>query len=265
MRRLFHAPLCALLFAGLTGAAGAIEVTLDDPELKACMERVVPEKSMTQEVTIKLTQGGEVVNTSTAELFWKRGENGMSRAIMRMTGPPERAGIAVLAIEKNKGEPELHVYLPEQRKARRVAGRTIDASMFGTDFSYEDFAHFQGMAEQNSVKRLEDQTIDGARQIVLEALPVGEGSKYSKILSFIHADHCVLSKIEFYAKNGTLLKDLAVTPEQVKEIGTRFIPHQVVLHDHKRNSTTELSIDKLEIDPELSDTMFSPTRFGASR
>ncbi|MSR15608.1 MAG: hypothetical protein EXR86_13835 [Gammaproteobacteria bacterium] len=55
--------------------------------------------------------------------------------------------------------------------------------MFGTDFSYEDFAHFQGMATDSNMTRLPDQDMQGHPSFVVETIPVSDGSKYSRILS----------------------------------------------------------------------------------
>ena len=256
---------CALVSCALSVAAGALDLGIDDPDIKDCMARTLPQKAMTQKLTLRLFNGTELINTSGAELFWKRSEAGRSKVIIRMTAPPERAGIAVLAIEREGSDPELSVYLPESRKARRVAGKTIDASMFGTDFSYEDFAYFQGLATENKTTRLADQTLEGMQNFVLETVPSGEGSKYSRIVSYINREQCALSKIEFFAKNGTLLKDLVVPHEDVRQIGARWIPHHVILNDHKRESRTELIVEEINIDPELAENFFSATKFGAGK
>jgi hypothetical protein len=253
--------LCAL--SPGPGHAALTDLPIDDPEVKGCLSRAMPEKSMSQKVTFQLFNGTDLVSTSSAELFWKRDDSGRSRALIRMTAPQDRAGLAVLATEREGTDPDLMVYLPETGKARRVAGKTIDASMFGTDFSYEDFAYFQGVATGSKTTRLEDQAVEGATNYVLETVPTTDGSKYSRVVSYINKEQCMVSKIEFFAKNGTLLKELIVPHDSVKQEGTRWIPYKVTLNDMKHNSRTELAVDELKIDPELSETMFSATRFGA--
>lgn len=229
------------------------------------MARALPEKAMSQKLTIKLFTGDAAVNTSSAELFWKRDEAGRSRAIMRMTAPPDRAGIAVLAIEREGPDPDLHIYLPESRKARRVAGRTIDGALFGTDFSYEDFSYFQGVASGADIVRGEDQEVEGVKHIVFTATPTADGSKYSRIVTFLDNARCALGRMEFYAKNGTLLKELQVPRGDVREIGTRWVPHRVILNDVKNDSRTEVVVDEISIDPDIDDSLFSPSRFGSAR
>ena len=264
-RRLSALMTIAFLIGCASPWAQAIELPLEDPAIKACITRTLPEKAMSQKLTLKLFNGGELVNTTQAELFWKKADDGKSRVLVRMTSPPDRAGIAVLAIERAAGDPDLAVYMPDSRKARKVAGRTIDASMFGTDFSYEDFAFFQGVATDSKITRLPDEDFEGAGNYVVEALPGGAGSKYSRIVSYINREQCVLTKIDFFAKNGTLLKDLSIPRADVHQIGTRWIPQRAILNDHKHDSRTEVVIDDIKIDPELSETLFSMTKFGAGR
>lgn len=243
----------------------AIELAIDDPAIRDCLARTLPEQAMSQTLTLRVFNGDEMINSSSAELFWKRADDGRSKVLLRLTAPAERAGIAVLAIERDGSVPDLSIYMPESRKARRVSGKTIDASLFGTDFSYEDFAYFQGLANTSKMTRLDDQDMDGVTHYVLELIPSAEGSKYSRLVSYLDRAQCTLSKIEFFAKNGTLLKDLMVPRVDIRQIGTRWIPHTVVLNDHKQGSRTELTVDKIQIDPVLEDSFFSLTRFGAGR
>jgi hypothetical protein len=68
-----------------------------------------------------------------------------------------------------------------------------------------------------------------------------------------------------YANNGTLLKELVVPRKDVHEIGTRWVPHRAFLNDVKNDSRTELVVDEIALDPEISDSLFSSSRFSSSR
>ena len=260
-----HTLALALGLALQAGSAGAAEVKIEDPELQACMARSLPQKAMTQKVTFTLYEGADEIDSTSADLWWKRGDDGLSKVIVRVTAPADRGGIAVLALEKPEGDPEFDVYMPETRKARRVAGRTIDASMFGTDFSYEDFSHFQGMATEGGMKRLANEQVDGVENLVVEVTPGSEGTRYSRIVTWVEKERCALTKMDFFAKNGTPLKGLTVPREDLKQMGERWVPHKIVLEDHKRGRRTELVVNEIAIDPDLNENMFSVTRFGAGK
>lgn len=250
---------CAL---GAGQAAAVPGLPLDDPELAACAEKLMPRQSFSQVLELNVTQAGAEASTIGAELFWKRDAQGLSRVVLRLTSPRDKAGLAVLTMEQKKGDPTFMVYLPETRKARRVAGKTIDGSMFGTDFSYEDFAYFQHTAAAGKVKRLEDQAVDGTAMAVLEAEPESASPRYSKVISWLDKGRCTLSRMEFYAKNGTLLKELSVPAAEVIDVEGRWVPQRIVLDDKKRGSRTELKVVSTKIDQPLNDALFNPITFG---
>ena len=262
-RRSLPSILLLAASAAAAGRAAALPaLPVDDPELAACAEKVMPRQSLSQVLEMKVAQGQAEPASTGAELFWKRDAQGLSRVVLRLTSPRDKAGLAVLTMEQKTGDPTFMVYLPETRKARRVAGKTIDGAMFGTDFSYEDFAYFQHTAAAGKVKRLEDQTVDGTALAVLEAEPGSASPRYSKVVSWLDKGRCTLSRMEFYAKNGTLLKELTVPAAEVVEVEGRWVPQRIVLDDKKRGSRTELKVVSTKIDQPLSDALFNPITFG---
>jgi hypothetical protein len=69
-------------------------------------------------------------------------------------------------------------------------------------------------------------------------------------------------KTQFFAAHGELNKELLATPDAIKQIGDRHVPHEVIMHDREKNTRTELIVEDVEIDVELSDAVFSPKRLG---
>ena len=220
---------------------------------------------MTQEIEVHVRDKDGPVSDSAVELYWKRFEPDGSRALLRFTDPPRRAGVGVLLIETEEPEPEMYLYLPELRQTRRVTGKTLAGSMLGTDFSYEDFAHFQGIALASEVKRIDDQDLDGRAAFVLETTPLDENSAYQRILTFIDQEQCIPVRMEFFARNGNLRKELVAHRDQVREVGNRFIPHRIVMSDLKQGSHTELVVVDVEVDPKLRDRFFEPAELEIGR
>ena len=115
--------------------------------------------------------------TIEAELFWKRGDDGRSRVLVRVAAPPDLRGSAFLYVERDGGKSDLFSYLPELGKVRRITGRTVSGSLFGTDFSYEDIARLQSLGEQVKVEKLADAEVAGRATWVLTApIPPESGS-----------------------------------------------------------------------------------------
>ena len=68
--------------------------------------------------------------------------------------------------------------------------------------------------------------------------------------------------MEFYAKNGTLLKELSVPAAEVVQVEGRWVPQRIVLDDKKRGSRTELKVVSTKIDQPVNEAMFIPATFG---
>lgn len=246
-------------------ARAAPEPRLADAELQACLDRALPERTMTQRFSIRVFDSTGSVAESRAVLYWKRFEDQRSRLLVRLSAPPMRAGIAVLAIERERTEPDMYLYLPELRQTRRVSGRTFSGSMLGTDFSYEDFAQFHGIVAASEVRRLSDEAYAGRPAYVVELIPQEESSSYSRVVSHIDQAQCLPLAIDFVGRDGAVHKELRVDLDSVHQIGGRYVPYKVVMHDHKQNSRTELVIDEVELDIEIRDADFAPSALATGR
>jgi outer membrane lipoprotein-sorting protein len=255
--------IALLLGSTLTFGASAIDMpTIDDPVIKACVERMMPAKTLSQGLTLRSFDDSGLIEESVAKLYWGRDEEGKSRGVIRLSSPPSRKGLAVLMIENDADEPKMYLYVPDLKRSRRVTGKQLATSMMGTDFSYEEFSHFQNTASDAQTKRVEDQTLNDISTYVFETTSTVPDPQYSRILTFVDQERCVPLQTQFFAPNGELNKELIATGDEIKPVGDRHIPHQVTMHDRKKNTRTELTIENVEIDIKLSDAIFSPKRLG---
>ena len=160
--------LLALIWVGsATPALAANCALIEDDAARACCDRNLPEQSMRQEIRMAVIDDKGTVNSIGAKLSWKRFEDGRARARVDLTDPARQAGTIVLLTERESEdgeelpEPEVVIYKPSERRDRLLTVTALSGEMFGTDFSYEDFAHFYGTDTDVNVVRLEDQELDG--------------------------------------------------------------------------------------------------------
>jgi len=222
----------------------------------------MPEKSLTQSIALRSYDESGLIEESIANLYWLRGQDDNSRAVIRLTAPPSRKGVAVLMIEREATEPKMHLYVPDLKRSRRVTGKQLATSMMGTDFSYEEFQHFQKAAADIATQRIEDQTLNGILTYVLETTPGTENPIYSRIVTFVDQARCVPLQTQFFSVNGDLSKELLTTLDEIKPLGDRYVPHLVTMYDRKKNTHTELAVENVEVDVKLNDGIFSPKRLG---
>ena len=236
--------------------------TISDPAIQACIDKLMPEISLTQNIILRSFDDSGLIEEQAAKMYWRREIGDKSRAVIRLTAPASRKGLAVLMVESDSLEPKMYLYVPDLGRTRRVTGKQIATSMMGTDFSYEEFSQFQKTAAETDTRRIEDQTVDGTPAYVLETTPGGGDSAYSRILTFVDQARCIPLETQFFGVNGGLSKELLAMPDEIKQIGDRYVPHHVVMHDRKKNTRTELIVENVEFDVELSDGIFHPKRLG---
>lgn len=250
-----------LLCTGLAGYSAsptaADASAIADPEVRACVERALPQHSMTQKVSLQVVEATETMREFSGTLYWKRFDNGLAKVLFRIDESPQHQGVAVLIVERSQGEPDIFMYLPELRSDRRISGAAVAGPLLGTDFSYEDFALLQYLAASGEERRLGDIDVDAHPAYVIEATPVVEESSYSRIKTFVDKAWCLPVITQFFGHNGSLSKELRIDRAEVRQSNERRVPFRSTMHNRKQNSRTVLAISSIEIDPDLPDNLFT--------
>jgi hypothetical protein len=249
----------AIFLASANLQAATDEAGPDDggPEIRACVDRALPELSMKQNLTVHVVGRSGRTRETTRTLHWKRFEDGFSKALIRIIAPVNEAGLAVLLLEREGIEPNIFMFTPELQRSRRVAGGAITGSIMGTDISYEDFTHFMKIIKSSQYEYLEDTEFDGHPAYVLETVPEDDRSAYSRIRTYMDKELCLPMKSEFYGINGSLDKELWIERDAVKPVGNRQIPFRTVMTNHKNGTHSEFSVEEAQVDPDLRDSTFT--------
>jgi hypothetical protein len=185
-------------------------------------------------------------------------DGGLSKVMLRFHKPLDLRGAGVLLLEKKGRSPDTLLYLPELHKVRRVSSRVAASSLFGTDFSYEDFQRLMGMSEGAASHREEDAQIDGrAVYVVSTTFPAEAKSAYERVVTSVDQETCVALGVDSYEPGGTLRKQLRVDVSQIAQEGRLWVPLSQTIVDHRDGTQTEFVIDKIEIDAKIHPKMFS--------
>ena len=231
---------------------------IQDAEVRACIDRAIPGHTLKQQLTVQVIDGTDAARESSGVLFWKRGDDGLSKVFFRIEKSAQYQGVAVVMNEVPAGrEPTITMYSPELRRERRINSAALAGPLLGTDFSYEDFAQLQHIGTGGEVKRLPDADVDGHAAYVLETTPDPEVSSYSRIQTALDKEMCLPMQTQFFAHNGKLLKEMSIDRAAVKKMGDRWAPYRVAMQNHKQNSRTVLVVDSAEAEIDIPDSQFS--------
>ena len=198
------------------------------------------------------------VTESRSKLYWKEFDDGLSKVMMRFIRPLDLRGAAVLMIEKKGRSPDTMMYLPAIRKVRRVSSRAAASSLFGTDFSYEDFQRLMGLSGEAKATRDPDSEIDGREVYVIVVRPGEESiSAYERVVTLVDKQTCVPLLTESYEAGDRLRKRLVADPSQITAEKKIWVARKQTIMDLRDETKTELLIEEIEVDGEIHRKMFS--------
>jgi hypothetical protein len=243
-----------LVLPCLVAAAGQPSVE----DIEECVARNLPEASGTLDFAVRAVDREGGSTDSGAQLLWRRGEDGLSRVVLRITEPAKTAGTSVLMREQEDDDPELFVYLPATKKVKRVRKSRLRGSLFGTDFSYEDFERIQGLADVPRLELREDFELEGRQVWVLEARPEDrKSSEYSRVISYVDQEYCLPLRMEFVDWKGSLRKVMDSSADTVRREGERFLPEEFVMRDLRDRTETRVAVRGFAIDPGHAEAQFT--------
>jgi hypothetical protein len=247
------------LLALLLAASAPAQETKTAKQIQACIEDNLPETSSVQSIALKAKDRVGAITESKATIHWKKSKEGLSRVLIQFSLPDDLRGASVLMLErKQRGERDMFMYLPELRAVKRITNRMVSGSMFGTDFSYEDFEMIEDYATKPDSQRLADAQLEGQTVWVLESRPAaGEMSGYTRILEYIDPKTCVRLKTELFEANDRLRKVASSDRSTLAEVSGLHYAPKLTLQDLVKQTETELSIEKIEVGVEIPDRLFS--------
>jgi hypothetical protein len=227
-------------------------------EVQACMRANLPETTSVQEIVFITKDRIGAESESKAVLYWKRFADDLSKVMVRFTDPTDLRGAGVLLLEKKGRMPDQFMYLPELGRTRRVSTRMMSSSLFGTDFSYEDFMRLQGMATGSTDRLLEDVEVEGGPTHVIESIPDPEsGSDYVRIVDYIDTETCVPLKSEMFESEDRLRKVSTTPRAEVKKTVDKWVPRLIVMRDAREKTETRLIVEKIEPGVKINRKVFS--------
>ena len=165
--------------------------------------------------------------------------------------PAEVRGVGFLVNERNGQASQRSLYLPAQKRVRRVSGSAGSGTFLNTDFSYADLDLAGGAGDANTL--LADETVDGQKCWVVATKPAD--SPYGRILTSVHQQTGVPLRVVYEDKDGKPVKRLE--SKKVKQLEGRWYAIESVMTTLAAGTTTTLSITSLDTKAALSPDDFT--------
>jgi len=205
-------------------------------------------KDMKSNMSMLLTNKNGKTRTSKIRSYSKD-EN--KKQILWFLAPADDKGVAYLKIEHENKNDDMKLWLPNFKKIRRISSKKKSESFMGSDMSYEDMTSRN--IDEYTYSILGSEKIDNVDCYILESVPSGIKTEYSKHISWITKDMHLPVKEESFDKNGELLKNKSIIYQQIKEYSIMIELH---VKNVQRNHQTILKFDNIEVDSGIKDNIF---------
>ncbi len=180
-------------------------------------------------------------------ISWSKGSQDF---LIEFTNVEER-GQKILRVDD-----ELYLFYPDAEDIIPMHGAALKQSMFG-DISYEDITDGKNTLDKYDVSILGSETVNGTDCWVIEMIATTRAVPYPKQVIKVGKDDYILTEAEYYSKSGRLLKTVEVTSVEEFAGGQVVITGMIMRDQLRRGSSTSMQINKVEIDPDLDDSLFS--------
>ncbi len=179
---------------------------------------------------------------------WTQGEK---RSLVRVTAPRKDRGNGTLMDGNN-----MWSFSPKINRVIKIPSSMMGQSWMGSDFSNKDIARADDIVQQYDHSLLSESEHDGHIAYEVESIPHEDAAVvWGKEVLVVRSDH-VLIEHRFYDQDGELVKSLRTL--EIGEMGGRTVAvRQRMEKVDATDEWTEIIVDSVEFDVELSDSVFT--------
>ncbi len=162
-------------------------------------------------------------------------DNDGDQNLMTFVTPTSVKGMGFLNYSHILEPDEQWVFMPTNKRVKRIASRNKSGPFFGSEFAYEDLSSFE--FDKYDYQLVREEVVLGKDTYVLEMKPKYAFSRYSKLHSYIDKEHFIFQKIEFFDVKEKMLKTLIY--DDYKQYANRYWrPSKMTMKNHMTNKTT---------------------------
>lgn len=155
-----------------------------------------PNERVDLKMLISESDGSE----KTRELSILRKNQGGARAMIRLQKPADLKGLSLLTVA-NSGKEEQYLYLPSDKKSRRILGSSKKGKFLDSEIAFEDLAISTYKGFNNKIVK------DDGKLIEIESRAKPEAdSSYGKIITWVTKGDYRIERVDYFDKSNKLLK-----------------------------------------------------------
>lgn len=237
--------VAAILFS--TTATRAALPTVNELLKKAQTSNRAPSEQINLLMKIQESDG----STKERSILIKRKSGKDQKAMVKLLDPADLKGIALLTIVEGGKSESQYLYLPTEKRPRRIVGSSKKGTFLGSELSFEDMNIETYKNFSNTIKESEK---DKSKILIESLVKNKEESSYSKINTWLDAKTYRLVKAEYFDEQGQLLKTIAF--DNYKQFDKIWRPQSIVVKNVQSKRGTTLELKKVSL-KKLDDSEFT--------
>lgn len=177
--------------------------------------------------------------------------------------PNDVRGTALLVWSYNdpSKDDDRWLYLPALKRVRRIAGKSKSEYFMGTDFTYDDLGGRS--LDEDKFELIGKEKIDGVECFKIEAIPLEKEPTYSKRIVWVLPEKWVVKRVDYYDKNGNLLKRMVC--DGLKNVDGRWLFTKLQMNNIQKNHQTIIEIEEITYDKPLEENIFTVSMLESGR
>ena len=194
------------------------------------------------------------------------GEEGNEQSRSVFTYPPDIKGMARLSHGHNKTPDDHWIYLPEEKRTKRISPSNQLSYFMGTQFTFEDLRLYRAeQVDKYSYNYLGNEKIDGLDCYKIERFPTGKKfTNYSRHIMWIDRQEFRVIKVEFYDLAKQLLKTLSRSKFKLYK-GKFWCMHEMEMTNKQTGEKTVVVWQNYRFDTGLKKSDFTPASLRRQR
>ncbi|MDY6827858.1 MAG: outer membrane lipoprotein-sorting protein [Pseudomonadota bacterium] len=177
-----------------------------------------------------------------------------NKSLIVFDSPADQRGTALLTYGYKSEPDDQWLYLPALKRVKRIAASNKSGPFVGSEFAYEDFAGQE--LEKFTYRYLRDEQLDGIDCFVIERIPVGSDSGYTRQVVWLDKEEYRIWKIEYYDRKESLLKTLRVSDYRLYD-EKHWRPGASLMVNHQTAKSTLLNYTDYRFGNGFTDADFS--------
>ena len=207
--------------------------------------------------TLKIYDGqGRVRERQIANASNKFGST--TKSMIKFLAPAEVKGIAMLVFDyEDKGD-DMWIYLPALRKSRRIVSSEKGKSFMGSEFSNADMS--RPNLNQFKHQIVSSATLHGKDCWKVESVCLSEEITdelgFSRKLAWIEKGTYLTQQVEFFGRDGQLLKTMLLSDYRKQSNGKHF-SFQMEMKNAQNNRRSSITVNQFQLGSTLKESYFS--------